>query len=354
MLKIMYSKQEKRFIRINLITIISLFFLILAGGVVRSSGSGMGCPDWPKCFDQYIPPTDISQLPADYQQKYVEGRLQKNERFAKMLDKTGYSDLAYKIRHDENIKLPEEFNAGKTYTEYVNRLIGALTGVFMLLAFVFSIHYIKSYSRITVLSFLNLVLVVFQAWLGSIVVSTNLVAWIITLHMLVAVLIIAVAIYTYHYAKAINDVTMTSNQAGLLLRLVLLLGLVLSVIQITIGTEVREAIDALLEQNPGLVRGEWLKGLGDIYTYHKDIAIAVVVLNIGVYALIRRKLAQSYQHSFSKVLIGLVLFQFLTGVVLDYLGMPPFAQALHILFAVLFFSAQFYLLLMLKPALRKV
>jgi len=350
----MYSKKEKRFIKINFITIIALFFLILAGGVVRSSGSGMGCPDWPKCFDQYIPPTDISQLPPDYQQKYVEGRLQKNERFAKMLDKAGYSDLAYKIRHDENIKLPEEFNAAKTYTEYVNRLIGALTGVFLLLTFVFSFHYLKSFSRITILSFLNLLLVVFQAWLGSIVVSTNLVAWIITIHMLVAVLIIAISIYTYHYAKAINDVTITNHKAGLLLRLVLLLGLVISVIQITIGTEVREAIDALLEQNPGLAREEWLNRLGDVYTYHKDIALAVVVINVAAYALIRRKLLYTKQHDFSKILIGLVLFQTLTGIVLNYFGMPPFAQALHILFAVLFFSAQFYLLLMLKPALRNI
>ncbi len=350
----MYSKKEKRFIKINFITIIALFFLILAGGVVRSSGSGMGCPDWPKCFDQYIPPTDISQLPADYQQKYVEGRLQKNERFAKILDKAGYPDLAYKIRHDESIKLPEEFNAAKTYTEYVNRLIGALTGVFLLLTFVYSLHYLKSYSRITILSFLNLLLVVFQAWLGSIVVSTNLVAWIITVHMLVAVLIIAISIYTYYYAKAIQDVTITTNSAGTPLRLLLLLGLVISVIQITIGTEVREAIDALLSQNPGLAREEWLTNLGNIYSYHKDIALLVIVINIAAYVFIRKRLPQSKQHSFSKVLIGLVLFQVLTGFVLNYFGMPPFAQALHILFAVVFFSAQFYLLLMLKPALRNI
>jgi len=78
----MYPAAEKRFIRINKITIFVLFLVITAGGVVRSTGSGMGCPDWPKCFNRIIPPTDVSQLPEGFEQHYVEGRIKKNERFA--------------------------------------------------------------------------------------------------------------------------------------------------------------------------------------------------------------------------------------------------------------------------------
>jgi cytochrome c oxidase assembly protein subunit 15 len=92
------SALKNRFRKVNLISIILLFVLILAGGVVRSTGSGMGCPDWPKCFGMYVPPTSSAELPKDYKDKYVAGRLAKNQRFAKTLDVFGFSDLARRIR----------------------------------------------------------------------------------------------------------------------------------------------------------------------------------------------------------------------------------------------------------------
>jgi len=135
------SASKNRFQKINLITIILLFVLILAGGVVRSTGSGMGCPDWPKCFGRYIPPANSSDLPKNYKQKYVDGRLAKNQKFAKTLDVFGFTELARRIRGDKSILVPEEFNAAKTWTEYINRLLGAASGFFLLLTAWLSFSY---------------------------------------------------------------------------------------------------------------------------------------------------------------------------------------------------------------------
>src|SRR5690606_26005550 len=143
--------------------------------------------DWPKCFDSVVPPTNVSQLPENYQFKYIEGRVKKNQRFADFLEKVGQDELAEKIRNDQSVLEPEVFNASKTWTEYVNRLIGALTGIFLIILAVRSYVYIKKASRIFWLSLANLFITIYQGWLGSIVVSTNLTQWVVTLHMILAV-----------------------------------------------------------------------------------------------------------------------------------------------------------------------
>ncbi|WP_419699872.1 COX15/CtaA family protein [Mucilaginibacter sp. NFX135] len=342
------SASKIRFQKVTLTTIIILFVLILAGGVVRSSGSGMGCPDWPKCFGRYIPPTNSADLPKDYKQKYVDQRLAKNQRFAKTLDVFGYSDLAKRIREDKSILVPEEFNAEKTWTEYINRLIGAISGLFLFLSAVYAFSYWNQSKRIALLSLFNFVLVGFQAWLGSIVVSTNLVAWIVTVHMLLALAILAILIYTYHRAKVLDTKKINT---GTLVYIITLLALVASIFQIAFGTEVREQVDAVAAHFQGGYRNNWISSVGDIFTHHRDMAVLVLVLNIMLYALIRKNFGR---HSVHQQLMSftflMIMLQIVTGILLSYWALPPAAQAAHIVLASLIFGAQFYLLLNLyKP-----
>ena len=337
------TTSKSKFQKINLISIILLFVLILAGGVVRSSGSGMGCPDWPKCFAGYIPPTNVSQLPADYKQKYVADRLAKNQRFAKTLDVFGYADLARRIREDKSILIPEEFNAAKTWTEYINRLIGEITGIFFLLAAIYSFSYTKNNKLIPFLSVFNLILIGFQAWFGSIVVSTNLVSWTITVHFLLALAILAISIITYHLAKVYGRPRLKVN---VITKAITLLALALSILQITFGTEVRERIDAISSRLQGGYRADWIQSAGQIFTQHRDVAIFVLIANVALYALIRRGFNRhSLQQQIMSFTFLMIVLQIVTGIMLSYLSLPPAAQAAHILLANLVFGAQFYLLL---------
>src|SRR5207245_9090485 len=36
--------------------------LVVLGGVLRASGSGLGCPDWPLCHGHLLPPLDLHAI----------------------------------------------------------------------------------------------------------------------------------------------------------------------------------------------------------------------------------------------------------------------------------------------------
>ncbi len=335
-------KLQKQFRKINLITIVLLFVLILAGGIVRSTGSGMGCPDWPKCFGCIVPPTSSTQLPADYKEKFVASREEKNQKFAKILDKFGFNDLATRLRQDKSILIPEEFNAAKTWTEYLNRLVGVLVGLFLFATAIYSFSYWNNSKSIIFLSVFNLVLVGFQGWLGSVVVSSNLVAWIVTVHMLLALAILAICITTYHLAKVCGGSKLKINP---LIYLMTISALILSIVQIIFGTGVREKIDVVATRL-GKYREGWVNNVGEVFAQHRDIAILVLVVNVMLYALLRKHFSRhSIQQQLMSFTFLTIMLQVVVGVVLSYCSLPPFAQVLHIGFASLIFGTQFYLLL---------
>jgi cytochrome c oxidase assembly protein subunit 15 len=343
----MVSRSEQRFININLITIVVTLLVILAGGIVRSTGSGMGCPDWPKCFDRYIPPTDVSQLPANYKEKYVAGRLKKNEKFAKYLESMGKVALADSIRNDKSITVPEEFNPANTWTEYANRLVGVLAGIFMLLTAIYSFVYKKTAKRIITLSILNVIVIGLQGWLGAFVVSTNLTQWVVTVHMLLALVILAISIYTYNYAKQLNKAPSVIMYRILWLKGFLFFTLVISIIQIVLGTEVREAVDVIAKSLAYGNKATWISKVGDVFSYHRDLAILVVIANAVVYKMvIDRFSGKAAPLLTARFILITLLIQLLSGFALAYIAFPPAAQALHILFSTLLFSLQFYLYLL--------
>lgn len=47
---------------LTVVTVLGIFALVTLGGVVRLTGSGLGCPDWPLCHGRVIPPLDAPTL----------------------------------------------------------------------------------------------------------------------------------------------------------------------------------------------------------------------------------------------------------------------------------------------------
>lgn len=347
----MYPSAEKRFININRFTIIILFLVITAGGVVRSTGSGMGCPDWPKCFNQIIPPTDVSQLPEGYEQHYIEGREKKNQRFANIVDFFGYPEKADQIRHDESILVHEEFNAAKTWTEYINRLVGVITGFALLFSSIFSFTYIKSKPSIFVWSVINVFAVVLQAWLGSIVVSTNLMPWIITVHMLLALVIVAISIYTFYLATTYRNGTILINYASSGLKGLAVFSIILTIVQVVYGTEVREAIDRL--NFTGVPRSQWIESIGNEYDIHRILAYVTLAVTVLLFFLVKNRFGKTtLQSKYAWILLILVLIQMLSGIILARFDVPAFAQTTHLVIASLFFGAQYYIMLLMTKLKR--
>ena len=202
----------------------------------------MGCPDWPKCFDQIIPPTSADQLPDNYKEKFVEGRKEKVQKFAGVLESIGFTEKAEQLRNDPNLWHEEDFNAARTWTEYGNRLVGFVAGNLVLILFIWTLIKYRNHKLLVLLTFLNLILMGFEGWLGSIVVATNLVPWTITLHMFFALIIIGMQFKIIHLAQE-NPVESEESQ---LFNWLCYFALFLTFIQIILGAQVRQEIDFFL------------------------------------------------------------------------------------------------------------
>ncbi|MDX1905547.1 MAG: COX15/CtaA family protein [Bacteroidia bacterium] len=284
----------------------AVVFLILVGGIVRMTGSGMGCPDWPRCFGQWVPPTDISQLPADYKQQFaVAGK-----------------EIA-------------DFDPFKTWVEYINRLLGVLIGFFAIGTAVYSLRLWNSMRVVTLMSVAALLLVIVQGGIGAYVVRTDLKTNIVTIHMVMALLIVAVLelarLRTFQaaYQQRGRPDALTSGLGWLLLGLIL--------VQIIMGTQVREAVDEIAREMGESRRQEWVSALTGVYHVHKFFYY--VIAGVGAYWVYRLRQWNHWSAIVRQAYAMLAVLgaEVLLGIGMHRLGIPAFMQPLHLLLATLLF-----------------
>lgn len=312
------------------LTCFSIFLLVLAGGIVRATGSGMGCPDWPKCFGQYIPPTHESQLPAGYERIFLEKRLAKIDKYVKTLHAFGFHKAANNIKNDPEIRKADKFSVLTTWIEALNRYFGALTGLFALATFISAIQFIKKDIRWFIWSFIGLFAILFNAWMGSVVVATNLMQGPITLHYLAA--FIAAALYMYPAMKQ-------GHFSDKKLKPWITLILILVVIQSITGTWSRETVDIIAKNNTLTNSDGHLNhsAMGVLFIVHRYLS--VFVLGILLYAI---KISKQLK-KWLMLLSGVVITQIIAGSINILWVLPPLAQVFHIFAGGIIFGISMYL-----------
>jgi cytochrome c oxidase assembly protein subunit 15 len=319
-------QAANRFRRLGTLTIFAVYFVILVGGIVRASGAGMGCPDWPTCFGQWVPPTAESQLPANYHEIYAA---------------RGYENT--------------QFNPVKTWTEYSNRLIGVTIGFLIFLTAWSSRIYLKTDKTTFYLALSAFFLVGFQGWLGSAVVASNLKPLMITLHMLLALFIVALLIYAI--SRSQKSLLSQINTHWLNPRYVLILkiAMAMTLLQIAMGTQVREAVDFIAHEHGYIEREYWRDSFPIIFYIHRSFSSLILFTNLWLaWKIYQQSDADRLLKTIAYSLISLIVTAILAGISLDRLGFPALAQPVHLLMANLIFGAQFFLFICLHYANSKI
>jgi heme a synthase len=325
-----------------------IFLVIIAGSFVRVTGSGMGCPDWPKCFGYLIPPTQQETL------TYKEGKsFQKNQMV--ILNDTLWvanHDLVCgrTFKHSDWHKYPKHnyaiFNPFHTWVEFINRLATIVLGIpcfiFFILAF---LNWRKNKDFLTfLLAGASMLTLAFEAWLGKLVVDGDLKENSITYHMVGSLALIGFLLMAIVRSDVKKNIEHTSKSD----RLWIYGLLILSFIQVILGTQVREEIDVL---NKALMPRElWIDSLSFLFKFHRSFSL---LLLLCVFMLWKKFHRVSVLNSSVKRVIAVTSLEVLAGVALAYINMPAFIQPVHLLLGVLLFTLALYLILLVSSSRSK-
>jgi cytochrome c oxidase assembly protein subunit 15 len=344
----MMLDRHRLFRQVGRLSYLSVFILILLGGIVRSTGSGMGCPDWPKCFDRLVPPTCACELPPDAEIRLNAKRAEKLEKFATLLEQLGMGEKAIEIRKDPSLRIHEPFSPIKAWIEYINRLYGAVTGLFTLTMLLLSLRFLRSRPVVFWLTLAGFILTFFNAWLGSKVVVTNLLPGLVSIHFILsfgAVLFFMAAVMWQQERK---DRFIPSPSFPTWASLS-----VLSLIQISLGALVRERVDMLETAGQLIQQNGWLnmEAMGRLFLVHRGMSLVILAAHAWIWwqCYNNRKRDASF-FRWQHLLMLLFILQITTGALNTMFPFPLIARALHILLGSICFGIQLYLSL---AALRK-
>lgn len=288
--------------RLVILSLVATYLLIFIGGLVRVSGAGLGCPDWPNCFGSWIPPTSVEQIPADID--------------------------------------PTSFNLTLAWIEYGNRLIGVLVGLIILDMALYAMLRLRHRPLLLWGSMLSALLVAFQGWQGSIVVASELRPLIVTTHLLLALLLASLLILLLADASRTTTTPLPKRDRAATLLFVLWLA---TLVQVVFGTQLRGALDHLADSVPLLSDLEWLSRSGSWYLLHAVFGFLLVFGTIVNGLMLRRMLPDAAQSPLSLLLLSVVA-QLALGLSVFAFGLIPILQLFHLWLAAICIGIVLWLL----------
>jgi cytochrome c oxidase assembly protein subunit 15 len=330
--------MKSRFPKIVQIAIISVYLIFLAGSIVRMTGSGMGCPDWPKCFGYYIPPTSEEQISWKPNTEFKKGFIIIKDEVLFVAENDVKTSSEFNKNNWKNYTKHDyaKFNKYHTWTEYINRLASVLSGFVFLFLIYGAAKFWKTKKIIPLLSFAAFFLMLFEAWLGKTVVDTNLKPTIITIHMVVGLVIIALLL---QLKFIISDEKKVFKYNSIFNKL-LLFSVIFSLIQIAMGTQVRQFIDEQVKLF-GFENKEYsLMNPSFKFYFHRSFTIAIVLVNFGMFYLNQIK---NLGYKLVNWIVFLIFIETITGILMYYAEFPLGTQAIHLLSGAILFGLQFYL-----------
>ncbi len=290
----------KGFVRLAFIATLWTYLVIFLGGLVRVSGAGLGCPDWPQCFGRWFPPTNVSQLPPDMD--------------------------------------PSLFNFALAWIEYINRLAGMTLGLVIAAVAVWGIVRYRKIPSLWIPSVLAGLTVAFLGWQGGQVIEQELHPLIVSVHMGLALFLASLMVYITVRSFRIESGGYNPSLQAAPMRYRVAILWFLAMTQMVFGARIRGGIETLAEQFPLLNAGALLSKVGGIAHLHYFIgAIILVAAVILVPWVLKSDSSRSplvRQSAMGILHAGIT--QIILGSILVIAGIPQLMQLLHLWFAAIF------------------
>ena len=285
--------SSKAFRRVSILAVVMVYLLTIMGGLVRTTGSGLGCPDWPLCYGHLIPPPDIHAI-IEYSHRAVA--------FFASLSLIALTVMAF-MRHRRDLRI-----AGPT---------ALMAG-----------------------------LLVIQVPLGGVVVASELTPYLVAMHLGLAILILGcvvdVAVAAHSPARSDGAVGPSRPRLVRTLIPITLVGLFLLVLAgaLVVGSDATFACPGwpLCSGTSGLLPSGSDSQLQAIQLLHRYLVGVVSILVIALIAAIMRGNDRGLRR-WAWWLGGLFVGQILVGALQVWTLFPTALRVLHLAMAAAVWSS---------------